>query len=202
MGGPSAASGALFVTPGFYARELDTADLPALQALFDANPEYFLAVCGRRAGPDEARAEFEQMPPAEVSWSRRWFAGLYTRARVLQGLAVVASDLPAAGVWHVALFLLATPLHGTGAAQEVYGALEAWARDAGARWLRLGVVQGHARAERFWEGRGFREVRQRPDTDTGGRLNTVRVLVKPLAGGELGDYLSLAPRDRPDSAQP
>ena len=31
----------------------------------------------------------------------------------------------------------------------------------------------------------------------GKRVNDLRVMVKPLAGGTLGEYLSLVPRDRP-----
>jgi hypothetical protein len=63
-------------------------------------------------------------------------------------------------------------------------------------------VRGNARAERFWEGRGFRETRVRRGVDTGGRVNDVRVMVKALGDGLLAAYLDLVPRDRPDSPLP
>lgn len=192
----------LFASAHFAARGLVEADLPRLQALFEANPEYFVAVSGRPPGPDAARVEFDDRPPPHLPWTRRWFLGLHDGAGAMVGVADVVSDLSAPGVWHIALFLLATPLHGTGAAHEVYAALEGWIAGSGARWLRLGVVRGNARAERFWQGRGYRETRVRGGVDTGGRVNDVRVMVKALAGGTLAEYRDLVARDRPDSPLP
>lgn len=188
------------------ARELAAHEVPLLQALFDANPLYFQAVNGRAANADEAQVEFDEQPPPHLCLpgrTRRWFMGLFGADRAtLEGVAVVVQDLCAPGVWHVALYLLATTLHGRGAASDTYRALEAWMRHGGAHWLRLGVVAGNARAERFWENQGFIEVRRRHGVDTGGRINDLRVLAKPLAGGTLAEYLALVPRDRPDSTLP
>lgn len=91
--------------------------------------------------------------------------------------------------------------HGTGAAAEIYGALEGWAGRSGAEWLRLGVVQGKRRAERFWEKRGFQEVRVRDD-EIAEQAVVLRVLVKPLGGASLEEYLKAVPRDRRDSPLP
>lgn len=191
----------LFATPAFHVRELERADIALLQALYDANPEYFLAVNRRHAGPDEAREAFDAVPPPHIGFHRRWHAGVFDEQRALAGVVDVLSDMCAPGVWHIGLFLMATRLHGGGAAAEVYDALEHWIRRAGARWLRLGVVAGNARAERFWERRGFEDVRMRA-LDTGGKVNDVRVLVKPLSGEPLSAYLALVPRDRPESTLP
>lgn len=191
----------LFATDALTARVLEAAELPQLQALFDANPDYFRAVNGRDANPDEAQVEFDELPPPHLGWTQRWFAGLFDRHGALVGIVIVVSDLGAAGVWHVALFLLATALHGAGVARPVFDALEAWARAGGARWLRLGVVRGNTRGERFWERCGFVETRVRHGIDTGGRRNDLRVMVKPLAA-DLESYLDCMPRDRPDAALP
>ena len=76
-------------------------------------------------------------------------------------------------------------------------------RRGGARWLRLGVVLGNARAEAFWQRVGYAEVRQRLNVDTGGRLNTIRVMVKPLGlDACFDDYLAMVCRDRPESGLP
>jgi ribosomal protein S18 acetylase RimI-like enzyme len=72
-------------------------------------------------------------------------------------------------------------------------------RDNGARWLRLGVVEGNTRAERFWEKQGYVEVRKRGDYPVGERLATLRMMVKLPADGSLGEYLERVPRDRPES---
>jgi hypothetical protein len=111
-------------------------------------------------------------------------------------------DLGAAGVWHLALYLWATRLHGCGAARAMHDALQAWALGQGAEWLRLGVVVGNTRAERFWARRGYTELRRRTNIPAGARSNEVRMLLKPLRGGSVEHYLRLVPRDHPESALP
>jgi hypothetical protein len=81
----------------------------------------------------------------------------------------------------------------------LYRGLETWAVQSGARWLRLGVVLGNGRAERFWERLGYIETRTRTGIPTGRLTNAVRVMVKCLDGRSLEEYLSLVERDRPDS---
>jgi len=191
-----------FASGHYYGRELTSSEIPRVQGLFEANPEYFLAVHGRPPEQHEAQAEFDDDPPPHIPFSRRWFTGLFDREHELIGVAGIVSDLGAAHVWHIALYLIATPLHGQGAAGEIYAALEAWMQQSGARWLRLGVVQGHTRAERFWARRGFREVRLRPGAEVKGCATQIRVLVKPLTDDPLAEYLTLMPRDHPDSTLP
>jgi len=88
---------------------------------------------------------------------------------------------------------------GSGLARSLFDRVERWAIAGGATWLRLGVVTGNARAERFWSSAGFVEVRRREGVAMGAKVNTVRVMVKPLAGGTLADYLARVARDRPDA---
>jgi GNAT superfamily N-acetyltransferase len=189
----------LFCADGYAVRELGPADVPRVQALFDANPDYFQAVNGRLPRPGEAQEEFDERPPAPFSYTRRWFAGVMDPRGELAGLVIVVSDLCAQAVWHLALFLVATPLRGTGVAPALHAALERWMRDAGAQWVRLNVVVGNTVAERFWARLGYEPVRTRDNIDTGGRINTVRVMVKRLCGRPIQDYLALVPRDRPDA---
>lgn len=197
----------LFQGPHLAARELAAHEVPRLQALFDANPLYFQAINGRPAHADEAQLEFDERPPPQLPFGRHWFLGLFDRDDTLQGVAVLLQDFCAPGVWHIALYLLATGLHGSGAGPGTYHAMEAWMRQGGARWLRLGAVVGNARAERFWAACGFTDVRRREKVDTGGRVNDLRVMVKPLqhsgaSAPALAAYLALVPRDRPDSPLP
>jgi len=113
-------------------------------------------------------------------------------------MANVVSDLLAPGVWHIGLLIVATARHGTGEARVLYRGLESWAASNGASWLRLGVMQGNVRAERFWERLGFIQSRTRSGVQMGRLTHTVRVMVKPLTGGTLEHYLSLVRRDRPE----
>lgn len=168
-----------------------------------ANPEYWLRVSGAPPGPREAEEELASRPPPELSWREHFNLGLWQEdARtepLLQGFVMLDSDLVLPGCWHIALFLMATSLHGSGLGQRWYEALEAWTRQQGAQWLRLGVVLGNTPAERFWVRQGFAELRQRQGVVAGERRNTVRVMLKPLGQAGAADYLARVPRDRPES---
>jgi GNAT superfamily N-acetyltransferase len=189
----------VFKTTSHLAQPLDDKDLPTLQALFDTNPEYFFAINGLGPTPDAAQIEFDERPPTHLTFSDRFVLGLFDHGDSLRGVAIVIQDLGAKSVWHISLFLVATVLQGNGVGPEIYVALERWMQKKGALWIRLGVVQGNTPAERFWAKHGFTLARKRADVDTGGRLNTICVMVKSLLNEPLPTYFALVPRDQPDS---
>ena len=189
----------LFATERFRAVEFGSEDTPELQRFFDENPEYFVIVTGRAAHASEAEEEIGRLLPDGWPFTKKWVIGFVDQTDSVIGMADVVSDLLAERVWHIGLFVVATKLHGAGVAQLLYEALERWARERGARWLRLGVVDGNTRAERFWQRCGFGEVRKRDGVQIGARTHTIRVMFKPLAGGSLAEYLALVARDRPDA---
>jgi GNAT superfamily N-acetyltransferase len=184
---------------GLRAIELRSEDEPALQRFFEANPEYFIAVYGEPAGADEAHEEIHGGLPAGWSFTKKWLVGYLDESGSLVAMANVVSDLLAVGVWHIGLFIIATSRHGSGDAQRLCRGLEDWAASHGARWLRLGVVEGNVRAERFWRTLGYTQVRRREGVEMGKLTKAVHVLVKGLAGNRLDEYLALVPRDRPDA---
>ncbi|HEY5897735.1 MAG TPA: GNAT family N-acetyltransferase [Burkholderiales bacterium] len=178
-------------------RELTAADLPLLQRFLEANPDYHLLVSGEPPAAGAAQEIFDSRPPEDYLFERKWLLRFDDESDVMIGMAEGLSNLFAEGVWHIGLFIVATHLHGTGRALGLYGSLEAWLRKQGGRWSRLGVVEGNARAERFWEKLGYRQVRTR-SVEMGRRTNNVRVMVKPLADATVSQYLALVKRDRPD----
>ncbi len=187
----------LFESSACLALEIGPEDVPAIQRFYEENPEYFLVVSGEGPGPDAAREEFDDRPPADWPWDDFWFIRFVDAAGANVGVANVVRNLLAPGVWHVGLFIVATRLHGTGEAEKIYGALEDWMRGGGAQWLRLNVATGNARAGRFWERMGYAEARRREGVAIGRQVNTMRVMLKPLAGGSLAEHLARVPRDRP-----
>lgn len=179
-------------------RQLLAADVPAMQRFLEANPEYHLTVGGEPPRPDEAQQEFDELPPPELGYSRLLHIGFQAEGEPeLIGLGSLVEDLVAPGVCHLGLFIVATARHGRGDAQRLFQGIEDWARRRGARWLRLGVVLGNQRAERFWARCGFVELRRREGVPAGRRLNSLRVLLKPLAAATVADYLAQVERDRP-----
>lgn len=178
--------------------ELEAAHAAPLQVLFEENADYFHAIQSAPASPTEAMEELTESVPDGWSFTRQYKLGWQDRSGDLRAMANITSDLLATGVWHIGLFMLQTARHGTGDAQLIFRSIEEWARGQGAHWLRLGVVAGNDRAERFWRASGFVECRKRHAVEMGGQINTVLVMVKPLRGGTLADYVEAVPRDRPE----
>jgi GNAT superfamily N-acetyltransferase len=199
MDTPGSSPAPFFEAHGRRAIVIGADELPLLQRFFEQNPEYFIEVSGQPPGRNEARDEVRDQPPTGWPFTRKWVIGIAGGSGSLVAMLNVVSDLLAKGVWHVGLFIVATELWGDGLARVVLRQLESWAIAAGGSWLRLGVVQGNARAERFWERSGYVEVRKREGQTMGSKVNTIRVMVKPLAGGELSEYLALVERDNPQA---
>ena len=188
----------LFTSAGFRAIEMGGGDVPVLQAFFNANPAYYLIVSGQPAKHDEAHEEVHGALPDGWPHTKKWIIGFTDEANSLIGMANVVSDLLAPKVWHIGFFLVPTALHGSGAAQSLYRALEGWMCTHGATWLRLGVVEGNVQGEGFWNAQGYVEVRKRTGIPFGKRINTVSVRVKALGDGDIAAYLQMVPRDLPD----
>jgi len=188
-----------FESVGFRAVEIGLSEVPLLQRFFDANPEYFLSVAGEPAGANEAHEEVVGEPPTGWPFTKKWVIVFAGQDGELVAMANVITNLLAHGVWHIGLFIVATKAHGNGTAQLLLRQVECWAIAGGAAWLRLGVVVGNRRAERFWEKNGFVEVRRREGLLMGTRVNTVRAMMKPLAKGTLAKYLALVARDNPQA---
>ena len=178
--------------------ELTADRAPELQRFFDENPAYFLATSGEPAGPNEAYEEITGEVPAGWGFTKKWVVGYAQENGSLVALANVITDLLAPTVFHIGTFIVATARHGTGNAQELYRGLELWSAANGAAWMRLGVVKGNARAERFWASAGYIPVRERHGIQMGNRTTTVRNMVKPLKSSNLEAYFSLVSRDRPE----
>lgn len=188
------------IEPGLETRPLALDEAPRLQAFMAANPEYWLRVGDEPPGPQEAEEALRSRPPPELSWREHFNLGFWQNSATprLQGFALVDSDLVLPGCWHIALFVIASELHGSGLATRWFEGLQAWARAGGAQWLRLGVVLGNTPAERFWARQGFVELRRREGIAAGRRVNTVRMMLKPLGEASVADYLARVPRDRPE----
>ncbi len=167
-----------------------------LQAYYEANPEYWRLVHGHPPPPGEAEEGFDFKPPEMPYRSLPvWLIRERVSGRLIADLWV-ATDLLAPGVSHLGFFLIERARQGSGFADELHEAYEAWARGDGARWLRLGVVENNRRATAFWRRMGYVEVTRRSDVVIGALTHQLRIMVKVLPGSTLDDYLAAVPRDR------
>ncbi|MBN2991870.1 GNAT family N-acetyltransferase [Pseudomonas cedrina subsp. fulgida] len=180
--------------------ELASSDEAELQRFFERAPDYFIAVNGEPATPTQAHEELHEPLPAGWTCSRMYWLGYRDAQERLVAVVNIAADVLAIGVWHIGLLLVDACLHGCGLAQRLHADLEAWAVRNGAQWLRLTVVVGNTRAERFWPRLGYVQVRTRDGIAMGRRVNRVSIQVKALAGGRVDAYLALVERDRPATA--
>ncbi|HJH22586.1 MAG TPA: GNAT family N-acetyltransferase [Pseudomonas lactis] len=177
--------------------ELFGFDEAELQQFFEQAPDYFIAVNGEPATPTEAREELSGQLPAGWHCSRLYWLGYRDAQDKLVAVVNIAANLLAAGVWHIGLLLVHTRWHGSGLAQRLHADLEAWAVAKGAQWLRLTVVVGNTRAERFWPRLGYVQVRTREGITMGRKVNRVSIQVKPVGQGTIDSYLALVERDQP-----
>jgi GNAT superfamily N-acetyltransferase len=177
---------------------LDASDAPALQNFFDRNPEYFILCNGRAAQQEEALQEIQSQPPPEMSYTDKWVFAVTDAEDRIVAIAILLSNFIAKGVWLVSLFMVDKTLHGSGFAQRFYQHLENWLREQGAEWIRLGVLKGNLKAEKFWLKREYVQVRERHGVASGSRVNTLRVMVKSICNASIEQYLLKVKRDRPE----
>ncbi|MGH6609779.1 MAG: GNAT family N-acetyltransferase [Burkholderiaceae bacterium] len=190
-----------FSTDEFVVKQARREEMPELQIFSEANPEYWLLTHGHPPAADDAIRGFESNPPPDMRYSEHLqFLVRSVPTMKIVGQIDVATDLRATGVYHLGFFMTATNMHGTGFSQRLYRAYEQWAVERGARWLRLGVVQANARAEAFWRNLGYVEVRRQVDYVLGDLSHVLLVMVKPIAGETLRDYLEVVPRDHANPA--
>jgi GNAT superfamily N-acetyltransferase len=190
---PSSSLAGLRVVP------LTAADEPAVQAFFEANPGYFMTCNGEPPRPSEAQEELSGDVPPEFAYRQRWIWGYVDAQGSLVALVNTLADLWAPGVWHIAFFIVASSRHGSGDAGLIHQDIERWAQANGAQWMRLVVVQGNHKAERFWAKTGYQQTRTREGIEMGKRVNTLRMMIKPLEGRTVEAHLERVPRDRPNA---
>ena len=185
--------------PGLRVAELTAVDELAIQAFFEANPGYFMVCNGEPPKPDEAHQELKGDMPDGWNYDTRWIWGYIDEQGSLVALINIISDLWSTGVWHIAFFIVDSARHGSADARLIHGDIERWAQQNGAQWMRLVVVQGNVKAERFWEKIGYQETRTLEGIPMGKRINTLRMMVRPLGDRTLQEHLQRVPRDRPEA---
>lgn len=133
------------------------AEMAALQAVFEAAPRYFEAVCGAPPGPAEAQSTFTALPPGRSYDDKRVF-GLYAGEAMI-GAADVVRGWNAPGKAIIGLLLIAEPWQRRGLGRAfsnlVEDAIRAWPEIT---TLRVGVVASNPGTLVFWRRLGYGET--------------------------------------------
>jgi GNAT superfamily N-acetyltransferase len=126
---------------------------PALQTLFERDPEYFETSFGTPPGPSEAQSAFVGLP-AGKAYEDKFLLGLY-RGQSLTGVIDAVRNHPEPGTWTLALLFVEPTIRGQGVGAAVLAAFQEWVADMGCRELRLATSESNDRALRFWRRHGY-----------------------------------------------
>jgi len=165
--------------PGFTVRALSEGDVRELQALFDADPDYFEMAHARPAAMDEVDQIRKALPPEKTQADKFLHLVIDQRNRIA-ALTDVIRGFPESHIWYLGFLYLAKSARGQGLGRRMLQALYPWVRANRGTALRLGVVEENAHARHLYATEGFAlQVIREPDP-TVDRVRRILVLQRAL----------------------
>jgi len=162
------------VIGGIEVRALVPEDVAPLQALFDEDVAYF-ALNGRAIPVEEI---CQALPPGRARADKFLFA-LHEHERII-GMIDLIRGYPEPPIWYLGFVFIAKSARGAGLGRRALHALYDWCRAQGGRALRLGVVEGNARARWLYASEGFVFHAVREPDEAARRMRRTLVLERPL----------------------
>lgn len=159
---------------GFDVRPLLASDVPALEALFDADPEYF-EINGRRFPVEEMRTA---LPPGRTLDDK--FAYVLERDGRPEGMIDVIRGYPEPHVWYLGFIFLSVGVRGGGQGRRCLHALYDWVGTQGGTAIRLGVVEPNLKARHLYATEGFVHETTREADPEAKRMRRTLVLERRL----------------------
>jgi GNAT superfamily N-acetyltransferase len=138
--------------------ELEDADLPALQALFERCSAFFQLVQGSPPRHDQAMSWLHQGVPEGAAPQSRTVYGLLDDEGRLVGAVDATRDHPAAGEWWIGTMILEPTIRGVGLGAGFHAEILRRVRQHGARGIQLCVQRENPGALRFWAREGYQET--------------------------------------------
>ncbi len=151
----------LFAVPGFHTYLIQDKDMDALQVLLEKCNDYMLLVDGHPAGPSAAINLFTERPEGKAV-EDKVVLGIFSSSKELVGVLDAVKDYPRPNDWWIGLLLINPVYRNQKLGKRVVDSFRKWARQQGAQWLYLGVVEANENAYRFWLGAGFIEIMRQP----------------------------------------
>jgi len=143
-------------------RPLNESLLPAAQRVYEEVPGYFAALTGSTLPkPDEARIDFEGLPPGH-SLDRKYYFGIWRREeKDLVGILDYLDGYPRPSIGWIGLLLISERIQRRGLGRHAWEILAHWAtRELWNREFQLGVLDTNPGALLFWNKMGFRRTGQ------------------------------------------
>jgi len=153
---------------GLSLRRLGEGDAAALQALYEACPDYHVLHEGEPAREGKA-LETLSGAPAGKPREDRFVIGFFAAGGRLSGMLDILRDFRERAEWYLGLLLLAPGARGAGLGASILRATIDWVRAEGAHSLRIAVDEQNTAGRRFWERHGFRPDRTFPPEKRGTR---------------------------------
>lgn len=155
---------------GIALRRATVADAPAIQAIFDSDPETYALLEGTPPRPDEALALLAELPPGVGAEHKYVF--------VAPGLCVIdlVEGFPTATIWYLGLIFVAAGARKHGLGTRLLHGVCAHVRVHGGTALRLAVVVENTAARRLYDRLGFEHVARRQRTTAVGTVQELDVL--------------------------
>lgn len=168
-----------FVRSGYRVTVLGLPDAPQVQPLFEACGDYALLENGEPPATDAAVAEFEATPPGRTT-ADKFMLGLLDGEDRIVGLIATDRGWPEGGSWWIALMLIDPRERGTGIAHAFVGAFFEWLKNQGAQQVELAVFDENKRADRFWRGLGFEQIRSTEPRSIGKKTHVLHVMRRAI----------------------
>ena len=162
--------------PGHDIRRAALADVPAIQALFERDPRYFLMNEGAHPRPTEAAELARELPPNRTLDHKHLLVVDDARTGVIE----VVEGYPDATTWYLGLIFLAPAARGQGLGGQLLDALAEHIRASGGTTLRLAVAVANIGARRLYNRLGFCPIARRVRTSWNGSEIPVDVLERDV----------------------
>jgi GNAT superfamily N-acetyltransferase len=154
------------------------ADVPAIQRLFELDPEYFARVDQAPIRTDEGEQTLIEVPPEFPHERKHVFVVRGDGA--LDAVIDLLEGYPDRRTWFLGLIFLAPGARGGGLGTQLLDDIAELARARGGQALRLAVALANPDARRLYDRLGFAHVARRARTGWNGAIIECDVLERSL----------------------
>lgn len=155
-------------------RSISLIDLDNVEKLCNKCLDYFLLASGMPPTKEEVESIFTDLPPGKSN-EDKFVLGIYGFENELTGIIDIVKNYPVDGEWILGLLLIEPSRRGCGLGRTVHEALVGWAKDLGAKFLRIGYVENNNMAAKFWASLGYSKIDE-VNTELHGKSHIVNVM--------------------------